>query len=374
MRTYRLPSYPYGSAPGLPLRLLVFAVIAACGDTPPAGDTDSTSGQATETTTETATASTSGGVTPTTTAATTGLDTSSTTDSATSTTSTSTTEPVTSTTSTSTTEPGTSTTSTSTTEPGASTTSTSTTEPGTSTTDSETGVDPCGPDGEGPLLNCYEGCPAELFAVMPYVEEFAEQAGYDAHWTGNWDAPVLADGALTFGPHPLTLDWWDNYSPTTSKEKYGDTLQCARVRITPPATAIEDDDLFEITVRLPEGAMYETSGMTLTLDTANEQVLLRSRIGQVEWVDYTDAPLAFDRDVENTIDALVYGQGDKYVVEVRNAAYPDDVVVVTAEATLGATGETTLLGWRDSKTVYVDRLVIGEPSAAVYDRLVAELP
>ncbi|MDC0668798.1 hypothetical protein [Nannocystis radixulma] len=355
------------------------AVTAACGDDQPAGDTDSTSNQTTTTGATTSTEATSEDVTPTTTAVTTGPDTSSTSDAGTSTTSTSTTDPVTSTTSTSTTDPVTSTTSTSTTDPGTSTTSTSTTDPGTSTTststtDSETGVDPCGPDGEGPLLNCYEGCPVELFAVMPYVEEFDDQADYDAHWAGNWDAPVLADGALSFGPHPLTLDWWDNYSPTTSKEKYGDTLQCARVRITPPATAIVDDDLFEITVRLPEGAMYETSGMTLLIDTANEQVLLRSRVGQAEWVVYADAPLAFDRDVENTIDALVYGQGDKYVVEVRNAAYPDDIVVVTAEATFGPTGETTLLGWRDSKTVYVDRLVIGEPSAAVYDRLVAELP
>lgn len=362
-------------------------VTAACGDSqPPAesasGLTSSDSSSSPETTTsagsESSTGTTTGATSssgatsedvmpPTTGAATTGPDTNSTTDTDTSTTSIGTTDPGTSTTSTSTTDTGTSTTS-------ASTTDTDTSTSSSSTTDSETGVDPCGPDGEGPLLNCHEGCPVELFAVMPYVEEFDDQAAYDAHWLGNWAAPVLADGALNFGPHPLTPDWWDNYSPTTSKEKYGDTLLCTRIRVTPPATAIPDDDLFEITVRLPEGAMYETGGMSLAIDTANEQALLRTRVAQAQWVDYADAPLPFDRDVENTVEALVYGQGDKYVVEVRNAAYPDDIVVLTAEATFGPTGETTLLGWRDSEAVHVDRVVIGEPSAAALDRLVAELP
>jgi len=214
----------------------------------------------------------------------------------------------------------------------------------------------------------------ELFAVMPYAEEFDDQVGYDAHWLGSWAAPVLAGGALNFGPHPLTPDWWDNYSPTASTEKYGDTLLCAHIRLTPPATAIPNDDLFEITVRLPDGAMFETAGMSLAIDTANEQALLRTRVAEAQWVDYAEAPLSFDRDVENTVEALVYGQGDKYVVEVRNTAYPDDIVVLTAEATFGPTGQTTLLGWRDSKAVHVDRLVIGEPSAVAYDRLAAELP
>jgi hypothetical protein len=235
-------------------------------------------------------------------------------------------------------------------------------------------VGPCGPDAEGPLLNCYVGCPDELFAVPPYVEEFDDPAQYDAHWSGTWAAPTVAGGSLNFGPHPMTMDWWDNYSPTWTKEEYGDALLCARLRLTPPMVAVPDEDMFEITMRLPADAAFETGAMSLGLLTAESQLVFRTRIDEAQWQIHADAPFPLDRGVENTLDVLIYGQGDKYVAELRNAAYPDDITVLPAEAQFSPTGLMTLLGWRDSAAVHVDRLVIGGPSAETYDRLAAELP
>jgi hypothetical protein len=246
-----------------------------------------------------------------------------------------------------------------------------TTEDGTSSsTDGETGVDPC----EGPLLNCYAGCPAELFAVPPYVEEFDDPAQYDAHWSGTYAAPMVAGGALNFGPHPMTMDWQDNYSPTWSKEEYGDALLCARLRLTPPMIGIPDEDMFEITSRLPADAAFETGAMSLGLLTADAQLLFSTRIDEAQWQNHAEATFPLDRGVENTLDVLIYAQGDKYVAELRNAAHPDEVTVLPATAQFSPTGLMTLLGWRDSEAVHLDRLVIGGPSAEVYDRLVAELP
>lgn len=259
-----------------------------------------------------------------------------------------------------------------------------TTEHGTSTstgaTDSETGetgetgVDPCGPDSAGPLLNCFVGCPDELFAVPPYVEEFDDKAQYDAHWGGTWAAPTLAGGALNFGPHPMTMDWWDNYSPAWSKQEYGDALLCVRMRLTPPMVGIPDEDMFEITSRLPADAAFETGAMALGLLTADEQLVFRTRIDEAQWQDHAEAPFPLDRGVENTLDVLIYAQGDKYVAELRNAAYPDDITVLPASAQFSPKGLVTLLGWRNSEAVHVDRLVLGAPSADAQPKLVAELP
>ncbi|WP_096326947.1 hypothetical protein [Nannocystis exedens] len=231
-------------------------------------------------------------------------------------------------------------------------------------------MEPC----DGPLLNCYVGCPDELFAVPPYVEEFDDPAQYDAHWGGTWAAPTVAGGSLNFGPHPMTPDWWDNYSPTWSKEEYGDTLLCARLRLTPPVVAIPDEDMFEVTMRLPADAAYETGAMSLGLLTAESQLVFRTRIAEAQWQDHAEAPFPLDRGVENTLDVLIYAQGDKYVAELRNAAHPDEITVLPAEAQFSPTGLLTLLGWRDSEAVHVDRLVLGGPAAEVYDKLVAELP
>jgi hypothetical protein len=244
-----------------------------------------------------------------------------------------------------------------------------------SSTGDETGaVDRCGPDAEGPLLNCHVGCPEALFAVPAYVEEFDDPTKYAEQWTGTWAAPTVAGGSLNFGPHPMTPDWWDNYSPTWSKKEYGDTLVCARLRLTPPMIAIPDEDMFEITARVPEEAAFETGAMSLGLLTADKKLVFRTRITADQWQEHGDAPFALDRGVENTIDVLFYGQGDKYVAELRNNAYPDEITVLPATAQLSPTGMLTLLGWRDRDAVHVDRLVIGAPAAEVLDRLVAELP
>lgn len=241
------------------------------------------------------------------------------------------------------------------------------------TTGDETGaVERC--DRGGPLLGCHVGCPEALFAVPAYVEEFDDPTSYADKWTGTYAVPTVAGGSLNFGPHPGTPDWWDNYSPTWSKQEYGDTLVCARLRLTPPKIAIPDEDMFEITARVPEDAAFETGAMSLGLLTADAKLVLRTRITADQWQEHADAPFALDRGVENTIDVLFYAQGDKYVAELRNNAYPDDITVLPATAQFSPTGLLTLLGWRDRDAVHLDRLVIGAPAAEVLAQLVAELP
>src|SRR5690606_13194065 len=143
------------------------------------------------------------------------------------------------------------------------------------------------------------------------------QAQYDANWGGSWAKPTLAGGSLNFGPHPMTMDWWDNYSPAYTTKKYGDALLCARLRLTPPTIAIPSEDMFEITVRLADDAQFETGAMSLGLFTAEEQLLFRTRIAEAQWQIHAEADLPLDRGVENTLDVLVYAQGDKYVAELR---------------------------------------------------------
>lgn len=217
--------------------------------------------------------------------------------------------------------------------------------------------------GPAPLLGTYGGCAAELFASGTQPQDFSSQAALDLAWKTGWAQPQIKDGALTFGPHPLTADWWENYSPAASLDKPGDVLLCARVRLTAQTADPASDNSFELTMRNPDGAMYETSGMALLIEGNASFVGLRTRTGPEVWATYDRKPLALKSGEESTLELLLFGQGSRFFAEVKNVA-TGQITQLRAEAGLPAGGAVTLLGWRTRSGIQMDKLVLGAPSQA----------
>lgn len=223
-----------------------------------------------------------------------------------------------------------------------------------------------------PLLATFAGCPSTLFADRTAPQDLSSQAAFEAAWRPAWAKPQVKDGALAFGPHPLTADWWENYSPATSLDKPGDVLLCARVRLTPQENDPVGDNSFELTMRLPESAMYETSGMVLLVEGNASSVRLRTRTGQDSWTNYARAPLRLQSGSETTLELLLYGQGQRFVAEVKNTS-TGEIARLRADSSLPAGGAVTLLGWRSRNGIFVDKLVIGPPSTTAAERLMTAL-
>lgn len=219
-----------------------------------------------------------------------------------------------------------------------------------------------------PLLATYAGCGSDLFADGTKPQDFGSQAAFEAAFRPAWAKPQVKDGALVFGPHPLTADWWENYSPAESIDKPGDVLLCARVRLTTQANDPVGDNSFELTLRKPEMGMYETSGMVLLIEGNASFVALRTRTGQDTWVTYERAPLRMQSGSETRFELLSYGQGSRFVAEVKNTS-TGEIVQLHAESPLPAGGSVTVLGWRSRNGIYVDTLVMGQPSPVARDRL-----
>ncbi|MBL9008966.1 MAG: hypothetical protein JNJ46_32190 [Myxococcales bacterium] len=219
-----------------------------------------------------------------------------------------------------------------------------------------------------PLLATYAGCGSDLFADGTKPQDFGSQAAFEAAFRPAWAKPQVKDGALVFGPHPLTADWWENYSPAESIDKPGDVLLCARVRLTTQANDPVGDNSFELTLRKPEMGMYETSGMVLLIEGNASFVALRTRTGQDTWVTYDRVPLRMQSGSETRFELLSYGQGSRFVAEVKNTS-TGEIARLRAESPLPAGGSVTVLGWRSRNGIYVDTLVMGQPSPAARDRL-----
>lgn len=217
--------------------------------------------------------------------------------------------------------------------------------------------------GPGPLLGTYQDCAAELFASGTKPQDFSSQTALAMAWKTGWAQPQIKGGVLTFGPHPLTADWWENYSPAASLDKPGDVLLCARVRLTAQAGDPVSDNSFELTMRNPDDAMYETSGMALLVEGNASFVGLRTRTGPQDWATYDRKPLALKSGEESTLELLLFGQGSRFVAEVKNVA-TGQITRLRAEAGLPAGGAVTLLGWRTRSGIQMDKLVLGGPSAA----------
>lgn len=236
----------------------------------------------------------------------------------------------------------------------------------------------CGADGmsstapAATLLESHPGCLGTLFADGTQAQDLSTAAAYSASWTGGWVLPQLNNGALAFGPHPMTTDWWENYSPTTSKQKPGDVLICARVRMTPEISGSPNDNTFELTMRLPDNPGFETAGMDLSLEANAGLTRLRTRTGADSHIDYDTKPLASAPGTALTYELLLFGQGNRFVAEARNTN-TGQAVLLRASATLPAGGAVTMLGWRNRQGAYIDRLVIGQPSLSISGTLLSEL-
>lgn len=223
-----------------------------------------------------------------------------------------------------------------------------------------------------PLLATFGGCDGPLFADGTKPQDLSTQTAFDSAWTTNWAKPQIKEGALTFGPHPLTADWWDNYSPTATVTKPGDVLICARMRLMSQQNDPAGDNSFELTMRNPDAAMYETSGMVLLIEGNASQVGLRTRTGADTWVRYARAPLRMESGNQTTFDLLLYGQGSRFVAEVKNHN-TGEIVRMRGDAPLPAGGAVTMVGWRSRNGIFVDKLIFGAPSVQAGEQLMTAL-
>ena len=170
-----------------------------------------------------------------------------------------------------------------------------------------TSASDAGADAASSLLATSPNCPLSLFEPGTSPQDFSTDASIAGVWIPNYAAPQpSASGSLQFGPHPMSDNWWENYSPITSLDKPGDVLICARLRLSPDvdSDAGSDDggvdgggdatfagsNTFEITVRLPDDAAFETAGMALQIQANASQVVLHTRTGAASWITHDTAP------------------------------------------------------------------------------------
>lgn len=222
------------------------------------------------------------------------------------------------------------------------------------------------------IFSAFPGCGPELFTDGTKPEDFSSQMAFEQGWLTAWTKPQVSSGALSFGPHPLSADWWENYSPATTRSKPGDVLLCARLRMMAQKNDPVGDNSIELTMRIPDAAMYETAGMVLLISGNAAQVSLRTRTGPDSWVHYAQAPLAMDSGVETAYDVLLYGQGSRFVAEVRNTL-TGQIAQLRADSPLPAGGAVSLVGWRSRNGIAVDKLMLGQPSVAAAERLMTAL-
>lgn len=210
------------------------------------------------------------------------------------------------------------------------------------------------------LLKSFAGCPIEMFAATALVDDFDNQSTLDINWQwqndGRFPKPKLAMGALVFGPHNLKPDeWWNNWTPVRSYTEFADVLYCVRFRVSVPSTAVSGDSGFDISLR------GESGGMVLTVSAAANSVILHSRKTDSEWVEFGRNDLVVKRDVEQIVDAIIYGKGSHFYGEAHSID-SDAVVGLTTDYALPAKAVVGMLGWRVNDAIRVDRAVVGTPS------------
>jgi hypothetical protein len=210
------------------------------------------------------------------------------------------------------------------------------------------------------VLKSFSGCPIEMFAATALVDDFDNQSTLDINWQwqndGRFPRPKLALGALVFGPHNLKPDeWWNNWTPVRSFTEFADVLYCVRFRMSVPSSATTGDSSFDISLR------GESGGMVLTTLAGSNTVILHSKKSESEWVEFGRNDLVIKRDVEQTIDAIIYGKGSHFYGEARNVE-SGAIVGVVADYALPPKAVVGMLGWRVNDAVRVDRAVVGTPS------------
>ncbi len=207
------------------------------------------------------------------------------------------------------------------------------------------------------VLAAFAGCPSTMYAVVALDEEFDSTAVFATRWNPSYVAPTLSSGGLVFGPHPLTANWWENYSPVASRQNFGDAMLCAHLTLTPANTAANTG-----TVELSLRGVSE--GMVVSVRSVDGDVLLQTKRPDGSWLQHANAPMAFTRGARQTVDVVLWASGDRFRAEVRNQT-SGAIVALNVRYTLPSTGVAGMLGWMLGNPARVERLQVGTPSDAV---------
>jgi hypothetical protein len=208
------------------------------------------------------------------------------------------------------------------------------------------------------LLEQAGGCAAALFRRVYVNTGFATAAEVNADFTQSYVRSRPSARGLEVGPHPLTGDWWENYSVIrTSGDAVGAALACVRVSAFVPAQRAVDAEVLDLSVHgLSEGAV-------LKINLASGEATVRRRLADGTWVDYASFALTLPREREVTFEALLAGVERRYLAEVRVLATPAvPVARLRASVPIAQEGPSGLTGWRLSRVLRVERFTLGEPS------------
>lgn len=216
----------------------------------------------------------------------------------------------------------------------------------------------CAKGGSGRLLQCATGCGPAMFDNVLFDEAF--DPAYDTRWTASFAAPVRTNDGLKFGPHPIPADWWNTYSPTTTKRAdFGDVLVCVRARVQLGASP--GANTLELSLR----------GMTFAYAVTTHELNLATKIADEQWVQHAHTtPAAPPPAGEREIELALFGAGNAFHGEVKDVASGtvDDIHGTYA---LPAQGALTLLGWQLVQPLVVTRVVVGAPGADARARIEA---
>ncbi|MFO0665388.1 MAG: hypothetical protein U0174_15645 [Polyangiaceae bacterium] len=126
----------------------------------------------------------------------------------------------------------------------------------------------------------------------------------------------------------------------------------------------------EFGIRVPDGAPYEASGVTLQLRPNDTKALLHTRTGADTWTTHDTKPFSLPKGA-STLDVLLFARGTRFVAQVRNVDTGQKIELLAAY-TLPLGGALTMVGWRQASPTFVDRMVIGVPTVAIEKRVFAQ--
>jgi hypothetical protein len=218
----------------------------------------------------------------------------------------------------------------------------------------------CDPAGNGRLLDCSSMCPSSLFASVVVSYGGGSAGDYATTWTPTYVEPTPTADGLSFGPHPVSSDWWENYSVTTTKETHlGDVLACVRVLLPVGASGTNS---FELTLRGgSEGMVFGVNGLK------REVSLSTKASASGTWVEHASAPITLPTG-QHEIELALYGHGNDFAAEWKDV---DTGAVGALRATYAVPpeGSAALVGWELPQAALVRRVAIGIPTMAAADRI-----
>jgi hypothetical protein len=211
-----------------------------------------------------------------------------------------------------------------------------------------------------------------LFQNVALEDSFGAGSTYNQAWVGTYAAPTLTTNGLQFGPHPLSPNWWDTYSPTDTHESdFGNILFCIRFvfQIDPSAVEIPDGggsfaNGFQMSLR------GGSEGMVLGIGGVSQSIGLSTKIDASNtWVDHGSVAFALVP-AAHTIEMALYGNGNDFSAEAKDVGSGLVQALHTTYA-LPATGTVEMLGWQLPHPLVVTRVAVGTPSTDAAARISA---